>query len=342
MDAAVSIEINNNTEITTPFIRDSDVADLADWAKAVTTLAEAYAKPIKPAMVPARIMARGDGFWLRSLCAVSPSGEYMGCKLISASPKIKRASYLISLFDQRTMQLAALVDGNRITDIRTAATAVVAANAAAPSGALRVGIIGSGALANGILSALLAVREVSLARVYSPTPASRQRFADSFKASHALVIEAAESPQAALKDVDVILCAARSRDESPVLLGEWLQPGVVVLSVGSTLPEQREVDVAAMERADVIIADMPEEVLHETGDALEAVREGVDLAGKTVSLGDVMSGQAPARRSPTDIVIYKSVGTALQDVVIAEMLLREALASNKYELLPAGIVTIDR
>ena len=341
MDAAV-INIKNSTDLSTPFIRDADVAELAVWSKAIAALAQAYAQPIKAAMVPARIMARGDGFWLRSLCAVSPSGEYMGCKLISASPKIKRASYLISLFDQRTMQLAALVDGNRITDIRTAATAVVAANAACVAGPLRVGVIGSGALAQGMLTALLSVREVSKAKVFSPTPASRERFAENFRASHALTIEATDSPQAAVRDVDLILCAARSRDESPVLLGEWLQPGVVVLSVGSTLPEQREVDTAAMGRADVIIADMPEEVLHETGDALEAVREGVELAAKTVGLGEVMSGQVPARRSASDIVLYKSVGTALQDVVIAEMLLREALATNQYELLPTGIVTIDR
>jgi alanine dehydrogenase len=97
-----------------------------------------------------------------------------------------------------------------------------------------------------------------------------------------------------------------------------------------------------MARADLIIADMPEEVLHETGDALVATRDGVDVAGKTVSLAEVVSGQVPARRSASDIVIYKSVGTALQDVVTAEMLLREALSSKRYQLIPAGIVTIDR
>ncbi|HCS45825.1 MAG TPA: ornithine cyclodeaminase, partial [Pseudomonas sp.] len=183
---------------------------------------------------------------------------------------------------------------------------------------------------------------VSLARVFSPTPASRAKFAASFHESHGLLLEAVDSAQAAIDGVDVVVCAARSRDESPVLLGEWLQPGMVVLSVGSTLPEQRELDSAAMARADLIIADMPEEVLHETGDALVATRDGVDVAGKTVSLAEVVSGQVPARRSASDIVIYKSVGTALQDVVTAEMLLREALSSKRYQLIPAGIVTIDR
>jgi alanine dehydrogenase len=341
MDVADSLN-TEKLEVSTPFIRDADIAELAKWPKVIAALTEAYGKPIKAAMVPPRIMARGEGFWLRSLCAVSPSGEYMGCKLIAASPKIRRASYLISLFDQRTMELAALVDGNRITDLRTAATAVVAANAVIPEGALRVGVIGSGSVAKSMLTALLSVREVSLARVFSPTPASRAKFAAAFHESHDLLLEAVDSAQAAIDGVDVVVCAARSRDESPVLLGEWLQPGMLVLSVGSTLPEQREVDSSAMARADLIIADMPEEVLHETGDALVATRDGVDVAGKTVSLAEVVSGQKPARRSASDIVIYKSVGTALQDVVTAEMLLREALSSNRYQLIPAGVVTIDR
>jgi len=341
MDVADFINIEKR-DVSTPFIRDADIAELAKWPKVIAALAEAYAMPIEPAMVPPRIMARGEGFWLRSLCAVSPSGEYMGCKLIAASPKIRRASYLISLFDQRTMELAALVDGNRITDLRTAATAVVAANAVIPKGDLRVGVIGSGSVAKSMLTALLSVREVSLARVFSPTPASRTKFAASFQETHGLLLETVDNAQAAIDGVDVVVCAARSRDESPVLLGEWLQPGMVVLSVGSTLPEQREVDSTAMDRADLIIADMPEEVLHETGDALVATREGVDVAGKTVSLAEVVSGQVPARRSASDIVIYKSVGTALQDVVTAEMLLREALSSNHFQLVPAGIVTIDR
>jgi len=71
-------------------------------------------------------MARGEGVWLRSLTAVSPSGEYMGCKLIAANTRARRASYLISLFDQQTMELRALIDGNRVTGLRTAATAALA------------------------------------------------------------------------------------------------------------------------------------------------------------------------------------------------------------------------
>ncbi|WP_225908545.1 hypothetical protein [Pseudomonas lactucae] len=94
----------------TLFLSDADVASLADWSTAVAALAEAYARPASDATVPPRSMARGDGIWLRSLTAVSPSGGHMGCKLIAASMRARCASYLIALFDQQTMALSALID----------------------------------------------------------------------------------------------------------------------------------------------------------------------------------------------------------------------------------------
>lgn len=342
MSHAATPEETPGAAVQSLFVTDADVAALAEWPAAIAALREAYAQPVAPVMVPPRVMARGQGFWLRGLCAISPSGEYFGCKLIAASPKIRRASYLISLFDQRTMAFAALIDGNQITDIRTAATAIVAVDALAKAGPLRVAVIGSSTLARNSLQALAAVREIAAVRVFSPTPASRERFADAFRQSHGLDITAAESAPSAVDGADVVLCAARSRDESPVLLGEWLQPGMVVVSVGSTLPEQREVDVQAMRCATRIVADMVEEVVHETGDALEASRAGVDVAGKTVALGDVLAGRVAGRQSPEDILVYKSVGSALQDVVTAEMLLRKARASGRFLPMPADVMTITR
>lgn len=331
-----------STQAATLFIGDTHVVELAKWPAAVAALRHAYSQPMTPEMVPPRVMARGLGFWLRGLCAVSPSGDYMGCKLIAASPTIHRASYLISLFDQRTMDLVALIDGNRTTGIRTAATAAVAIDLLAPTKALRVAIIGSGFEARSQLEALSATREIADVRVFSPTPASRRRFAESFRESHQLDVIAVDGAHEALKGADVVICAARSRDETPVIRGAWLEPGMTVVSIGSTLPEQREVDEATMARADLIVADLPEEVVHDTGDAIAATRSGVDVAAKTVSLADLAGGRVPGRSSADQIVLYKSVGTALQDVVLAEMLFRGAREHGHYTVLPATVLTIDK
>lgn len=324
----------------TLFLTDADVASLADWPAAVAALGEAYGRQVADGMVPPRSMARGDGIWLRSLTAISPAGGHMGCKLIAASPRGKCASYLISLFDQETMALRALIDGNRVTALRTAATAALAISLLAPKQALKVGVIGSGFEAQNALDCLRSVAELVSVRVYSPTSASRERFAEKFSAH--LDITAVSTAQAAVQEVDVVICAARSRDESPVLHGEWLAAGMTIVSLGSTLPEQREVDETTLARATTIVADMPEEVLHETGDAIAAIRSGVDVEAKTVSLADVAGGTVKARHSDQDIVIYKSVGSALQDVVIAEMLLVKAKQQEVGTELPVSISPVGK
>lgn len=323
----------------TLFISDAEVGALADWPAAVDALSRAYAAPLDPAMVPPRSMARQPGQWLRGLSAIAPSGR-MGCKLIAASTRERCASYLISLFDGRTAALAALIDGNRVTGIRTAATAALAVRLVAPAKPLRVAVIGAGFEARGLLQALGVCLPLAAVRVYSPTPASRERFAQSFRAEPGLNIAAAASAAEAVAGADLVLCAARSRDESPVLRGAWLAPGMTVVSLGSTLPEQREVDEETLARAARIVADMPEEVLHDTGDALAATAAGIDVAGKLVALGDVAAGRLPGRRAPDEIVIYKSVGSALQDVVIAEMLFERAQARGLGIALPASIVPV--
>ncbi|OTG92465.1 ornithine cyclodeaminase [Acinetobacter sp. ANC 4654] len=332
----------NNSHHTTIFINDENVGRLANWSDVITALTDAYAQPMTATMVPPRTMARGDGFWLRSLCAVSPSKEYMGCKLIAASPKNKKASYLISLFDQETMRLAALIDGNRITDIRTAASSAVAVNALAAQDKLDIAIIGSGAVARGHLHALNATGRVQRVRVFSPTQANREKFAETFQNLYGLDILAVASAEEAVAGANVVICASRSKDESPVFNAAWLEPGMTIVSVSSTLPEQRELDVETMQRATLIVADMPEEVLHETGDALAVQAIGDDIASKTVSLADVVSNNVTARKNPEDILIYKSVGSALQDIVTAEMLLRNAKLESLFQDMPESIVTIDR
>jgi uncharacterized membrane protein YphA (DoxX/SURF4 family) len=138
----------------------------------------------------------------------------------------------------------------------------------------------------------------------------------------------------------ILLSPARASNESPVLLGKWLEPGMTVVSIGSTLPEQREVAVDVIERARLILADMPEEVAHETGDMLEAKRSGIEFMHKLASLSELIGEQRAAREGPEDIVLYKSVGSALQDVVIAEMLLARARARGIGTVLSASIAPV--
>ena len=197
---------------------------------------------------------------------------------------------------------------------------------------------GAGFEARNALECLARVRALQAVRVYSPTPASRERFAAGLRP--ALDITAVDGPESAVRDADVVLCAARSRDESPVLRGAWLPAGATVVSLGSTLPEQREVDEDTMARAACIVADMPEEVAHDTGDAIAATKAGIDLRARLAPLSELVAGRLVPRRGPADIVLYKSVGSALQDVVIAEMLFHRAVTQRRGSELVHTIVPV--
>jgi alanine dehydrogenase len=336
----VSEKIASHSVRPTVLLTDEDVSAVADWKSAIEALRRAYGAKVDPQSVPPRSMARAPGVWLRSLTAISPLAGYLGCKLIAASMRARRASYLISLFDQATMNLDALIDGNQITGIRTAATAAVAIDALAPRRGLRVAMLGSGFEARAQLAALAAAREITSVKVFSPTTENCERFAENLRTTLNLSIQPATTPEAAVSATDVVVCAARARNESPVLLGKWLEPGMTVVSIGSTLPEQREVAVDVIKHARLIVADMPAEVAHETGDMLEAERSGVEFMHKLVPLSEIIGGQRAVRESSEDIVLYKSVGSALQDVVIAEMLFARARARGIGTVLPASIAPI--
>lgn len=312
----------------TLLLSDADIRSVLGWRPAVDALRAAYASAGDPAAdtgarYPGRTIARGDGNWVRVLPGVPGDGELMGLKIIAAAPRNGKVSYLIPLFDQQSTELAALLDGNSITGYRTAATSALAADLLTAPGPLTVGVLGSGFEAAKHLRAIAAIRDVKAARVYSPRAASRERFTAE-QADLGLPVTAADTAEDAVADASLLLCAARSRDGTPTLLGDWLAPGMTVVSVGSTLPEQREVDPETLKRADVIVADEVEEVLHGTGDLAAARAAGADVDDRVVSLASLVSGACPGRTDERQIALYKSVGSALQDLAVAAMCVRAA------------------
>jgi ornithine cyclodeaminase/alanine dehydrogenase len=325
----------------TLFLTDSDVKAVFDWHAAVEALRAAYTTPQTPENFPPRTMARGRKRWLRTLSGVAPDGAIMGSKQIAANLEAGRASYLISLFDQESVALLALLDGNSITGFRTAATSALAADVLAPKAPLRLGVIGSGFEAKKHVSAIAAIRTITQVAVFSPKPASRLRFVEELRDLRA-PMRAVETAEAAVAEADLVICAGRSRDESPTLRGEWLRPGQSILSIGSTLPEQREVDAETIRRADLIVADMVEEVALETGDMIAAEAAGISFSDKLVPLSAMVGGAVAGRASPEAIVLYKSVGAALQDLSVAEQCYRRAVTLGLGTRLPVSVEPVSK
>lgn len=322
----------------TLFLTDADISALEDWDAAITALRDAYARPEHPGATPERAVAMTATGWQRVMPSAPAGGRFAGSKTIAASLQNGLASYLITLFDQHDSRLAALIDGNRITGIRTAATAAAALTALLPSQPVTAAVVGSGFEARAQLRAAARVARLERVRVTSPTRANRERFADELSAELDIPIEPVARPEDAVGGAPLVLCAARSRDETPTVRSDWVAPDATIVSVGSTTPAQHELDPVLLSRASLIVADARDEVVHDSGDMIAARAAGFDVDAATVSLHDLLSGSVT--RPATGIAIYKSTGSGFQDIVLAAQLYDRAVATGRGMPLPVGILSI--
>ena len=321
------------------FLTDEDVAQLSDLPSAIAAIRAAYSAPVDVRRNPGRIFADSTREWMRVMPSVPTTGRLFGVKSINGSfADGLSVSYLISLFDKETADLVALVDGNRVTGLRTAATSAVGAQAIAPTRPLRVGVIGSGFEARSHTAALSLVTRFASVAVFSPTPENREAFAESFSQSLGVPVIPVDSAEQAVRGADLVLCAARSRDEAPTLRAEWVGDDATVVSIGSTTPTQRELPAELIARAALIVADGVEEVLHGSGDMIAARAAAIDVEAVTASLNAVLLGER-AVDLERGIRIYKSTGAGLQDIVVAEALVDLARERGIGTELPVGIVT---
>ena len=320
------------------FVSADATQQVLKWPDMIESLRAAYSVELSPANNPPRAVARGDGNWLRALASIPPAGRFMGTKVFGLSRQLS-VNYLITLFDQDTGEIAGLVDGYHVTALRTGATSAVAIDRMAPAGSASVGVLGSGTEARSHLQATAAVREISAVKVFSPTPANRERFAGDFTDQLGAPCTTVASAQEAVEGSDIVIAAARSSDEAPILLGDWLVPETLVVSIGSTLPEQHEIDTRVIEVCDLIVCDMIEEVVHETGDFLDAQKADVAFDDKLASLNELVRGSLDDRLAAARQPMFKSIGSAIQDIAVAELAFNRAIEQGLGVELPIEFLT---
>lgn len=323
------------------FVSGAVARQVFQWSDAVECLRTAYRLPESEGATPARTVATVGKAWLRVLPAFPPSGRYFGAKLMGAGVQgvAGGIEYVIVLFDRETSRIAAFVDANTITAYRTAATTALAMDALAPRMAARLAVLGSGLEAQNHARALAAVRTLTEVVVYSPNPEKRAAFAAALTQDLGVQARAAATPEEAVGSADIVLAAARSQGEKPILHGEWLKPTVTLASIGSTIPKQREIDVSVVARSDLIICDTPHEVLNDTGDMLAATAAGIAFRNKAFSLNELVSGACDQQVQAAKTRLFKSVGGGLQDIVVAELILTKALAAGLVTPLPMQFET---
>ncbi|MFJ8063652.1 ornithine cyclodeaminase family protein [Psychrobacillus sp. NPDC096426] len=276
---------------------------------------------------PPRLNMRtgNDGFY-RIMSAVMNESGYQGFKVFfKGGPSVR---YLIGIINQQTNDLEAMMDSAYITAVRTGATTGLATKYLAREDAKTIGLIGSGLEGRTNLEAVCAVRKIDSAKVFSPTPARREAFAIEMSEKLGIKIEAVDTPEKAVEGVDIInVCTNTSTKGNNVAFqGKWVSPGVHVNSIGSTMPLMREIDTDTFAKADGIVIDT-KHLEEESGDVIEAIKEGKYDASIVTVLPALVTGHK-VRTSENQVTLFKSVGTAIQDIMAARAVYEEAKKLN--------------
>jgi alanine dehydrogenase len=236
-----------------------------------------------------------------------------GLKVYTASKK--GARFLVLLYESETGDLLAIIEADRLGQMRTGAASGVAARYMARESADTVGIFGTGWQAESQLMAVCAVRQIKSIKAYSRNREHRDAFARKMTSLLRVDVRAAESPEAAVGGQSIIITATGARE--PVLKGEWIEPGAHLNVAGSNFLAKAEVDVETIRRASIIAVDSVEQSKLEAGDLMPAIERGVITWESVTELGRIVAGRDPGRTSDDDITLFKSNGIALEDISTA-------------------------
>lgn len=236
-----------------------------------------------------------------------------GLKVYTASKK--GARFLVLLYESETGDLLAMIEADRLGQMRTGAASGVATKHMARESADTVGIFGTGWQAESQLMAVCAVRQIKSIKAYSRSREHRDAFARKMTSLLRVEVTAAESPEEAVCGQSIVITATGARE--PVLKGEWIERGTHLNVVGSNSLAKSEVDVETIRRASIIAVDSVAQSKLEAGDLMPAIERGVISWESVTELGRIVAGRDKGRTSDEDITLFKSNGIALEDISTA-------------------------
>ncbi|HEX7888657.1 MAG TPA: ornithine cyclodeaminase family protein [Ramlibacter sp.] len=245
-------------------------------------------------------------------------GRYYGIKTINIAPGNAQrglpglhASYL--LCDGASGRPLAVIDGDAITQRRTAAASALAARWLARTDAIHLLVAGAGQVARLLPQAYRAVLPIERVSLWARDARKAQALAAQLR-TQGLAVQAVTDLAAACAQADIVSCATLATE--PVVHGEWLRPGTHLDLIGSFTPAMREADDACFAGASIWLDT--EEALEKSGELLGPMSRGVFAAHEVRgTLGRLSRGEAQGRTSAAERTVFKSVGTALEDLAAA-------------------------
>ena len=247
-------------------------------------------------------------------------GAQLGVKVVSVFPGntaqgLSSLHGVYLLLDARTGVPLAQLDGAELTSRRTVAVSALAASSLARADASRLLIVGAGRISTWVADAMACVRPIARVRVWNHRAAGAQALAARLR-ERGVDALAVDDLAAAVADADIVSCATLS--SRPLVEGRWLRPGTHLDLVGSFTPEMRETDSECVRRARVFVDS--DEALAKAGELLQAAADGEFAAAQVqATLAQLCRGERAARSDAGEITLFKSVGSALQDLAGAQL-----------------------
>ena len=290
------------------FLTETDVAELLSPAEAVEAIEASFARMAAGSVEnrPRYRLGLEEGA-LAVMAAADLELGYAGAKVYAGFRG--GARFVVLLFRSDTPELVAVIEADKLGQLRTGAASGVAAKHLARSGARSLGLIGCGWQAETQLAAIrVALPDLERVVAYCRNEERLAAFCEEHGA------EPGESHRDA-GACDVVVTVTSSKD--PVLLGEWLHPGALVCAVGANDGRRRELDDGVLERAAFVCCDSRENAKLESADLVEPVAAGILGWEDVHELQEVVAGQNPGRQSDDDVVVFKSNGLAAWDIAAA-------------------------
>jgi ornithine cyclodeaminase len=270
---------------------------------------------------PARLLTMPA--WIR--------GEAIGVKLVTVFPQnsergLGAVSSRYFLLDGQTGQPRATIDGEALTNRRTAAASALASGYLSRADSRTLLIVGTGHVARHLAAAHCTVRPIEKVMVWGRNPERARALADTLVRQGANAVPVTDL-DLALPQADIVSCATTST--APLVKGALLRPGTHLDLVGAFAPQMRESDDAAVSRSRVFIDTYPG-ALAEAGDLLQPIAAGTWSADKICGdLHELTSGAKAGRLDREDITLFKSVGAAIEDLAAASLLVNEATPNSR-------------
>jgi len=312
-------------------LRESDVEKLATMQMALEAVEEAFRLQgeKKADNTPRRRCSLPDGI-LHVMSASLPTLGVAGLKSYT-STDVKTAFHVL-LYDAQSGRLQAIIEADRLGQMRTGAASGIATKYMARTNAATLGIIGTGFQARAQLEAICAVRPIKTVAAYARNQDNRELFCKEMSAKLGISVEAVPSSEQAVNGMDIVVTATTSK--APVFNGEWLTPGTHVNAIGSNHLRRCEIDVETVRRAACVVVDSVEQSILESGDLASAAEAGAFYWEDAQELGLVVLGEFPGREDEREITLFKSNGVALEDVAFAGRIYQAALKAGAGERLP--------